>query len=117
MAPLDRALALENVNRVSMRIAKNLEFNMPWLADVFLDEHPIVAECRRGFARSGSQRVFQSCRRFDEAHSFPAAATYGLYEDRELRGRRLSVPCRDDGDTSFLHYSFGLELVAHGADR
>src|SRR5579883_822629 len=117
MPPLDRAFPLENMDRVSVGITQNLKFDVARLANVLFDEHPIVAECRGGFARSGSQRVFQSCRRFDEAHAFSAAPTDGFNKNGELRRRRLSAPCRDNGNTGFLHNSFGLEFVAHFADR
>src|SRR5215470_18638633 len=44
MAPLDRALALEYVNGISMGIAQNLKFDMSRLTNVFFDKNAIVAE-------------------------------------------------------------------------
>src|ERR1700687_4037079 len=44
MPPLNRALALENVNRIAMRISEHLHFYMTRLLQKFLDVKTAVAE-------------------------------------------------------------------------
>ncbi len=44
MPPLNRALALEDVNRVAMRIGEHLHFDMPRLLQKFLDVKAPVTE-------------------------------------------------------------------------
>ena len=54
MPALDRTFPLEAVNEVAVRVAKNLKFDVPRVANVFLDEYPAVAERRPSFP--GSRR-------------------------------------------------------------
>ena len=46
---LQRAVALEQVNHVALRVAKNLDLDVTGSEDIFLDQHLVVAEGRRGF--------------------------------------------------------------------
>src|SRR5690349_20598527 len=49
VAPLDRALALAEMDDVTMLIAEHLDLDMARLLDIFLDEHAIIAEARARF--------------------------------------------------------------------
>jgi hypothetical protein len=46
MAPLNRAIALEQINRVALRIAEHLDFDVPRRDEIFFDEDAVIAECR-----------------------------------------------------------------------
>jgi hypothetical protein len=39
MPPLNRTLAFEQMDNISMLIAENLDFNVPWFRNVFLNKH------------------------------------------------------------------------------
>jgi hypothetical protein len=44
VAPLNRALAIEEVQDTAIVIAENLNFDVPWLLDVFLDIEARIAK-------------------------------------------------------------------------
>ena len=50
MASLHRAVALEEIDGVAVRVGKDLDFNMAGAGGVFLDQYRIVAETGGGFA-------------------------------------------------------------------
>ena len=47
IASLDRAVAFEQVDRVTVGVGKNLNFDVPRLRQVFFDQHAVVAESAR----------------------------------------------------------------------
>jgi hypothetical protein len=57
VAPLQRAVALEQMNASAMAVGKNLDFDMPRPGDVFLDQHAVIAEGRLCFAPAALQRL------------------------------------------------------------
>src|SRR5579871_2192454 len=82
MPPLDRALALAQVDDRPVMVAEDLELDVPRRLDVLLDVDVGHAEGRLGFALRRLHRVRQLARRADDAHAAPAAAGRRLDDDR-----------------------------------
>src|SRR5689334_22577001 len=107
MTALDRALALEEVHDVAVRVAEDLHLHVPRPLEVLLDEQRRVAERRARLALRGLARVLEIFVARDEAHALPAAARARLEQQRiadAARGRRdrrdlllLAGPARHDG--------------------
>jgi hypothetical protein len=49
VAALQRAIALEEMHDITVVVAKNLDLDMAWMGDVFLDQAGEIAECGRSF--------------------------------------------------------------------
>ena len=60
MPPLDRAIALAERDNGAVFVAENLDFDMPRVREVFLDEYPAVAECGSRFARGRFQSAVRA---------------------------------------------------------
>src|SRR3989442_3374903 len=116
MPPLDRTFALEDMKVVAVRVAKNLELDMPRPTNVFFDKHPAVAKRSRCFARSRCHGPGQVCRTFDQAHSLAAAPARSFDKNWIFGIRRFTLPYRNHGNTGFLHDALGFQLVAHSAN-
>ncbi len=126
MAALERAIALEQVDGVAVAIAKNLDLDVARREDVFLDQHPRVAEGVPGFPLRGSQRIGEVRRSLDPAHALAAAAGHRLDQDgvsdrRRLRGEEVgllagAVIARHHRHAGFCHQRLRRILEAHGAD-
>ena len=56
MAALDRAIALEQMDRVAVRVGEDLHLDVARPGQVLLDQHPVVAEGRGGFALCAFER-------------------------------------------------------------
>jgi hypothetical protein len=56
VAALERAVALEQVDDIAVRVAEHLHLDMARVEDIFLDQHAIVAEgrCRLALARDSA---------------------------------------------------------------
>src|SRR5207244_9018372 len=102
MSPLDRTFALEDMKVVAVRVAKNLELDMPRPTNVFFDKHPAVAKRSRCFARSRCPGPGQICRTFDQAHSLAAAPARSFDKNWIFGIRRFTLPSRNHGNTRFL---------------
>src|SRR5215831_3929437 len=44
IAALDRAFAFAEMNNIAVLVAQHLHFDVPWIADEFFDEYPVIAE-------------------------------------------------------------------------
>ncbi len=55
VAALDRAVALEEVDRVAVAVGEDLHLDMPRPRQIFLDQHPVVAEGRQRLAPGARQ--------------------------------------------------------------
>ena len=127
MAALHRAVALEQVHDVAVRVGEDLDFDVARPQQVLLDQHPVVAEAGCGFALAGSKRLRKICAAFDDAHALAAAAGAGLDQDRiadrvglllqERRVLVVAVVARHERDASLLHQLLRGRFGAHGADR
>ena len=125
VAALDGALALAQVHDVALPVAEHLDFDVPRAGDVFLDEHPVVAEAGTRLGGRGAKALGHFLAPVHHPHALAAAAGGGLDHDREadvLGDAHRLVGCVDDADVAghgadagcdgqFL----GLDLVAHGA--
>ena len=124
MAPLHRAVALEQVNIVALRVAKNLDLNVARALRVFFNQHRIVTKTVDGFAPAGGQGCGEVFGFIHRAHAFAAAAGAGLDQHRvtdavgfALQERRVLVAAVVTGHqrhAGFFHELLGLGLQTHG---
>ena len=91
VAPLHRAVALEQVYEVAVGVAQDLHFDVPRLAHELLEIDLVVAEARLGLAPGHRQEFGQLRIALDDAHAAPAATPAGLEHHRvtDLRGLLL----------------------------
>src|SRR5581483_10728979 len=82
MPALQRAVALAEMNDITVAVAKNLNFDMPWRGDELLDQHMPGAERRLAFADGAFERGLEIGMLVDAAHTAAAAAGRGLDQDR-----------------------------------
>jgi hypothetical protein len=59
VAALERAVALEQVDDIAVAVAEHLDLDMARPLDIFLDQHPVVAERRSGLPLA----ALAACRR------------------------------------------------------
>ena len=74
---LERAVALEQMDDIALAVAKHLDLDMARAEDVFLDQHPIVAEGRRRLSLARYERIGKMLRSIDLAHAFAAERHIG----------------------------------------
>ena len=73
MPALDRAVALEKMHAMAMRVCENLHFDVPWPVQILFQQHLVVAEAgfrlpsRRGQCRHKIRTLF------DDAHALAAS--------------------------------------------
>jgi hypothetical protein len=82
VAPLQRAVAIAEVNDAAMGIGEHLNFDMAGLAQEFLDIHFVIAETRHGFASRRGEGGADLVRAFREFHAASAAAARCLDQYR-----------------------------------
>ena len=111
---------------VAVAVAEYLDLDMARALDVFLHQHPVVAEGGPGFAPGRGQRVGELLSVAHDAHALAAAAGRGFQQHRPADLRRLAQQFRGllvpaviaghDRHAGLLHDRLGRRLVAHGAD-
>ncbi len=126
VAALERAIALAEVYALAHPVAKDLNFDVTRLLEIFLHIDFVIAEGGLGLGTSGEEGGFDFLLGFRDLHAAPAAAGGGLDDDRiaHLGGDALggaeighaTVRARNDGDSEFLGGVLGGDLVAHQAD-
>ncbi|MCY1219587.1 hypothetical protein D9M72_315690 [compost metagenome] len=127
VAALHRAVALEQVDVVALRVAEHLDLDVARALHVLLDQHRVVAEAVDGFALARGQRGLEVGGLVDRAHALAAAAGAGLDEHRvadavglALQQRRVLVGAVVAGHqrhAGLFHQLLRLGLQAHGLDR
>ncbi len=127
MAALDRAFALEHMDRVALLVGEHLHFDMARPAHELLDVETPVAERRLGLARHGADDRSQILVALDQAQALAAAAGRRLEHDRksdlfrDLAHLRFGFErvrrARNDGHAGRRHQLARLDLVAHPLDR
>ena len=127
VAPLHRTVALEQVQRVALRVGEHLDLDVARACQVFFQQHALVAETRFRFALAGGERGGEIRGFVDDAHALAAAAGRGLDQHRIAdlvrlllqQGRILSVAviAGHQRHAGLAHDVFGRALAAHGADR
>jgi hypothetical protein len=78
MAALDGALALAEVDRVSVFVTDHLHLDVPWIDDRLLQVDFVIAESTLRLAASRLQRRVEFFRSAHQTHAFAAAAGRGL---------------------------------------
>ena len=127
VAALQRAVPLEEVYRVAMRIGEHLDLDMARPRDPALDQHPIVAEARAGLASRTFERIAEFGFGVGAPHPLAAAARHRLHQHREPDAAgvgeqcgivlRLAVVTGDHRHPGRFHQALCGILQAHGADR
>ena len=123
MAPLDRAVAFEQVDVVAKSVAEHLNFYVAWPLHVFLDQHSIVAKTVDGLALTTGQCRRKVFRPVHCAHALATATGTGLDQHRVTDGIGFAlqqrgvlfgaVITRYQGHTGQTHQPLGLGLQAH----
>ena len=88
VAPLHRAVALEQVHHIAMQVAQHLDLDVVRTAHQLLQVHLVIAEGRFRFAPRHRQLHTQVLRCLDGAHAAAAAAPAGLQHQRIANGSR-----------------------------
>src|ERR1700686_4328246 len=83
MAPLDRALALSEINALAIFIGQDLNLNVTWTLNEPFDINVAVLESRRRLIRSRFQRMSEFSFRTHDAHAPAAATGRSLYDHRK----------------------------------
>ena len=122
MAALDRAIALEQMNRISGAVGEDLHFDVARPREIFLNEEPAVAERGQRLAPRRRQRLRQAGRALDHPHATSAAAgrrldQHGIAQPVRFRGEAriiliLAVIAGHDRNARRRHQSLGARLVA-----
>ena len=82
MASLQRTIAFTQMHRLALSVAKNLDLDMTWLAQILLDIHFVIAKRGLGFRACGMEcRLHFACR-LCQLHAPAAAASRSLHDDR-----------------------------------
>ncbi len=126
VAPLHRAVALEQIHAVAVRVAKHLDLDVARALGVFLHQHGVAAEAVDGLTLARSERGGKVLSLLHRAHALAAAAGAGLDQHRVTDAVGLvlqqggvlirAVVARHQRHASALHQSLGLGLQAHGLD-
>ena len=82
MPPLDRAIALPQVNDRSVRVGEDLHFDVPCPRDVLLQKHGTVTEGPLSLRAGLFQPLGKLLRAMHDTHSAPATAKGGLHDER-----------------------------------
>jgi hypothetical protein len=127
MAPLQRAVAFEEVDRVAVMVREDLHLDVPGPRQELLDQHALVPEGGPGLPARAGQRRLEVPLRIDATHAAPTAPGHGLHEHRIADVPRgpgeggegaliIGVP-GDHRDAGLLHQRLGGVLAPHGPDR
>ena len=127
VAPLQRAVALEEVNGVAMGVAEHLHLDVARRADKALDQHAGIAKGTQGLALAGFERGPEIGRIGDQAHALATTAGHRLDEHRITGLARhplekaglliLAHIARHHRNAGIAHQRLGGVLQAHGTDR
>ena len=110
-----------------MRVGEHLQFDVAGRGDVFLDQHPPVAERGLRLAHGALERGVEFDMRVDAAHAAPAPARDRLDEHRiadligllaqEFRVLVVAVIAGHDRHAGPLHQRLGRAFQAHRPHR
>ena len=81
VAPLDRAVTLEEMDQRAVRVAQHLDLDVPGALDGPLHVDRRVPEGGLGAPRRGGERLLEPLRAEDQRHADPAPAGGGLQHD------------------------------------
>jgi hypothetical protein len=128
VAPLHRAVALAQPDRVLVLVGHHLDLDVPRVLEELLHIDGRIAERRAGLRARRLHRVDQRGFGVHHAHAAPAAAARRLDDHRVAHAaadaddllrvlRQLTLGARNAGHTGLDHGLLGGHLVAHHADR
>ena len=123
MPALQRAVALEQVDRSPVRVGEHLELDVACFGQEFLDEQVPVAKAGLGLTPRCLEGRREHDRIIDAPHA-PAAAGGACFDQyrvadlvrppvQKIGVGPFSVVTRDDRDTGPLHQPFGVLLETH----
>src|SRR5207249_10029060 len=125
ISALERAFSLAKMHYSTPGSRENLDFDVPWFLEEFLQIQLGVSEsCVR--LRAGClEAFFEFLDGFGDSHPSAASAESSLQKNREsdfpslslrlLDGFNFPVSARDDWDSCGLREPLGFELVRHVA--
>ena len=126
VAPLHRAVALEQGNAVAVGVAEHLDLDVARPLHVALDQDLVVAEGALGFALARGQCGIELAAGVHDAHALAPAARAGLDQHRIADGVGLplqvgrilvlAVVAGHQRHAGFFHQRLGGGLAAHGRD-
>jgi hypothetical protein len=82
MPPLDRAVALEQMDRVAVPVGENLDFDVARPLQVFFDQHAVIAKGRCCLPLCPGERRSELRRAADDPHPAPPPRR-GFDQDRK----------------------------------
>ncbi len=91
MAPLNRALALPQMDDLAVMVPHDLKLDVPRRSNVFLDVNIRGAKGRRGLVARGLEGAGQLLRQFHDAHS-PAPASGRRFDHNGVTDSRGNLP-------------------------
>src|SRR5436190_10286974 len=88
MTPLDRTLALAQMHKVALRIAEDLNLNVPWPLDHFfkIDLRIAKSRCRFRLRSLKSRKQFALCRNLSHAFATAAGGSFQHHRIAKLPG-------------------------------
>src|SRR5262245_53936850 len=110
MTALHRALAFPQVDDIAVRVAKDLNLDVPRTIDIAFEQQRVVTERRHRLATGAFECGGELTLRAHDAHPLATASGRGLHEQRkpDLAGLveqailRVAVIARHDGNASLL---------------
>ena len=91
VAPLYRAITLEQMHEIAVRIPEQLHFDVTRTPHEFLEIHLVIAERRLGLAARGRDHFLQVAFVLDDSHAAAAAAPTRLEHHRKPDCARQSL--------------------------
>lgn len=126
MPSLDGAIPLVKVDIISMFVSKNLNFDMPWLLDVFLDKHMVITETLHAFPLCRIELIEELWLLHDDSHSLTTSSKRGFEHHwepnfmglgkKEFRILIVSMISFDDWNICGVHDVLRLTFWAHWLD-
>ena len=117
VAPLHRAVALEQVDRIAVRIREHLDLDVPRRSQILLDQHAVVAERRLRLALRGCERSREVRGALGNFHPLAATARRRLDQYRiaglfrfageQRRGLIVAVITGNEGNLCRAHDFLG----------
>ena len=124
MAPLDRALALQQVDEAAVVVGQDLDLDVTRTSEVTLQDHDVVAEGGPGLAARGEKRRAEVFAPGHRAHALATAAARRLDHHGPADALRLgqergvllvvALVSRNDGNPGRSHEAPRALLVPHG---
>ena len=126
VTPLQRAVALAEMDRLALAVAEHLEFDMPRIAEILFQIDGVVAERVLRFGPRLHHLRFQLVLRLDHLHAAPASPGGRLDQhriadlcgdlDRFFHAFDRAVGTRHQRQAELAGSALGLHLVPHQPD-